>query len=144
MDNNNTYLYILVEYSILLNFKKISLLSLSLCIYAVYCFIASLTLLSSAEWSQVMDFTHIAASYSRVEIVTGWRRLHVTDWSVQSDLWQHVRQTTDIRHPYRQSSCQISRHCVKECKCVTFSVRDFVLGQRCAIKPESCPAPQHV
>lgn len=43
-----------------------------------------------------------------------------------------------------KSSCQISRHSVKECKCVTLSVRDFVLGQRCAIKPESCPAPPHV
>lgn len=103
MDNNNTYLYFLVEYGILLNVQKISLLSLSLCIYAVYYIIASLTLLSSAEWSQVMDFTHVAASYSRAEIVTGWQMLHVTDWSVKSDQWQHVRHTTDIRPAYRQS-----------------------------------------
>lgn len=122
----------------------ITSLSLSLCIYAVYHIIASLTLLSSAEWSQVMGFTHVAASYSRAEIVTGWQMLHAADWSVQSDLWQHVRHTTDIRPSYRQSSCQISRHGVKECECVTFSVRDFVLGRSCAIKPESCPAPPHV
>lgn len=66
------------------------------CVYMLY-IIASLTLLSSAEWSQVMDFTHVAASYSRAEIVTGWQMLHVTDWSVQSDLWQHdMPQTSDL------------------------------------------------